>query len=108
MSIEFNIFNSNSSTKKAELVASSKVGDTDNLQVEENFQRNDKKEKRDGLFKDPEQLIIEKIIIAKSELSDILNRRPLVKQDREEASTKRDAIKSLEKDLENYKKSQQN
>jgi protein-arginine kinase activator protein McsA len=52
--------------------------------------------------------LVNKIIIAKGELSDILNRKPLVKSDREEASMVRDNIKSLEKDLENYNKSQLN
>lgn len=52
--------------------------------------------------------LLNKVIVAKGELSDILNRRPLVKQDREEASAKRKAIISLEKDLADYEKSQQN
>lgn len=108
MGMEFNnIFKSNG-MEGAKLVASSKPGDTDNLQVGENFMRSEKKEKKDSLFKDRDQILIDKIIIAKGELSDILNRKPLVKADREEASAKRDAIKSLEKDLADYQKSQQN
>ena len=73
-----NIFNSNG-MEGAKLVASSKTGNTDNLQVGENFTRSQKKEKGDSLFKDPEQVMNEKIINLKNELSDILNRKPLVK-----------------------------
>lgn len=102
-----NIFNGGR-MEGAKLVASSKPGDTDNLQVGENFMRSEKKEQKDSLFKDRAQILIDKIIIAKGELSDILNRKPLVKSDREEASAKRDTIISLEKDLTDYQKSQQN
>lgn len=106
MKMEFgNIFGN---AKKAELVASSKPGNTDNTQVGENFSRPKKLEEKDTPFKRPDEIIFDKIYKLKMQLSDILNRNPLVKSDREEASMVRDNIKSLEKDLEDYQKSQLN
>jgi cell fate (sporulation/competence/biofilm development) regulator YlbF (YheA/YmcA/DUF963 family) len=121
MNMEFgNVFGN---TKKAELVASSKPGDTDKGAgahiVDQNRWATKVKEKENKVnktekvypFKTQEshhKNLLERIIIAKGELSDILNRKPLVKSDREEASAKRDVIKSFEKDLEDYEKRQQN